>query len=178
MTDGPAGGAAGKGPQPGTGGAAPPARLVVPERLMERIEERAERAYPGEGCGVLLGGRDGSDRVVRELAEAPNAWSGRDDRYAVDPDLLRELQEREDAGGPVVLGFYHSHPEAEPVPSSTDREHAWPWYLYLIVEVRDGGARQARAWEFEGADRRPAERDIETTDIETTEAGAWEGSHE
>lgn len=141
-----------------------PGRLVLPRELMERIEDRAEDAYPGEGCGVLLGYRDGSDRVVRELADAPNAWSERNDRYAVDPDLLRELQEREDAGGPAVLGFYHSHPEADPVPSPTDREHAWPWYLYLIVGVRDGRAGQARAWEFEGAGHRPDEREIEITE--------------
>jgi proteasome lid subunit RPN8/RPN11 len=136
-------------------------RLVIPRDRLGRIEAEALVAYPGEGCGVLLGEEEGRVRRVRELVRAPNRWGERNDRYAVDPDLLRDLQEREDRGGPTVLGFYHSHPDAEPVPSATDREHGWPWYLYLIVGLVDGEVGDVRAWEFTGPERRPEEREIE-----------------
>jgi proteasome lid subunit RPN8/RPN11 len=43
----------------------------------------------------------------------------------------------EDRGSDAV-GFYHSHPESDPVPSATDRARAtWPGYVYLIVSPPD-----------------------------------------
>lgn len=117
--------------------------------LAREMASALEEAYPAEGCGVLLGRVQGRDRTVTELAGAENRWPDRDDRYLVDPGTLRRLMEREDRGGPRVLGFYHSHPDADPVPSETDRELAWPWYLYLIVPVEGREAGEGRAWQLE-----------------------------
>ena len=36
-----------------------------------------------------------------------------------------------------LLGWYHSHPDHPARPSEFDREHAWPWYSYVIVSVRE-----------------------------------------
>jgi proteasome lid subunit RPN8/RPN11 len=44
------------------------------------------------------------------------------------------------------VGFYHSHPDHPAEPSSFDLEHAWPYYSYLIVSVRDGRVADARSW--------------------------------
>ncbi len=138
-------------PRGGEGGSGPgdATRLVLAGGTAARIARAVEEAYPREGCGLLLGRTEGPDRVVEEVRPAANRWEGRDDRYLVDPETLRRAVDREAEGGPRVLGFFHSHPDAEPVPSATDRELAWPWYLYLIVPVRDGRARGGRAWELE-----------------------------
>lgn len=123
-------------------------RLVLPDAARAELTRSLEAAYPREGCGLLLGGLRAPDRVVEEVRPAANRWEGRDDRYLVDPETLRRAVDDEAGGGPRVLGFYHSHPDAEPVPSATDREMAWPWYLYLIVPVRDGRADPGRAWQL------------------------------
>lgn len=136
-------------------------RMVVTEDVWAELTGHLEDAYPSEGCGVLLGRREHGLRRVGEAVRATNEWGGREDRYAVDPDLLRDLLAREDEGGPSVLGFYHSHPDAEPVPSATDRRLGWPWYHYLIVPVRDGAAGSARLWQFRGHDEPPREGRIE-----------------
>lgn len=141
--------------------AAEPPRMLVTEEVWSQLIDHLEEAYPAEGCGVLLGRRGDGLRRVREAVRAPNEWGGREDRYAVDPDLLRDLLAREDEGGPAVVGFYHSHPDAEPVPSATDRRLGWPWYHYLIVPVRDGAAGSARLWQFPGHDGPPREGRIE-----------------
>lgn len=132
--------------------------LVIPASLRQRLHRDLERAYPREGCGVLMGEVAGGARRVTRLEPAENRWPERDDRYLVDPDTLRRLMEEEENDGPRVLGFYHSHPDAPPEPSRTDREHAWPWYHYLIVRVERGRAGSARLWELEDGDF--AEREL------------------
>ena len=46
----------------------------------------------------------------------------------------------------AVVGFYHSHPDHPARPSDYDHRHAWPWYSYLILEVRAGVDGELRAW--------------------------------
>lgn len=123
--------------------------LVLPEPVRAELRRHLEAAYPREGCGVLLGEAADGERRVTALEPSENRWPDRDDRYRVDPGVLRRLLEAEEDGGPRILGFYHSHPDAAPEPSSTDREYAWPWYHYLIVPVEDGRAGPGRAWELE-----------------------------
>lgn len=147
----------GSGPEGAVSAAEEAPRLLIPPAAWAEVAGHLEAAYPAEGCGVLLGSREDGARRVRETVRAPNQWDGRDDRYAVDPDLLRELMVGEEEGGPAVLGFYHSHPDAEPVPSATDREHGWPWYHYLIVAVAGGEAGEARLWQFRGTGEPPRE---------------------
>lgn len=143
-------------------------RLRVPEAVWKEVIAHLESTYPGEGCGVLVGHREDGARRVREAVPSQNEWSRRDDRYSVDPDLLRELLVREEEGGPAVLGFYHSHPDAEPVPSVTDRELGWPWYHYLIVHVSGGEASGARLWRFRGTEESPLEGSVERDTIENS----------
>lgn len=49
-----------------------------------------------------------------------------------------------------MVGFWHSHPGADPEPSSHDLDLAWPGASYLIVTVRSAGgepkAGEMRSW--------------------------------
>lgn len=47
-----------------------------------------------------------------------------------------------------LLGFYHSHPDHPAAPSEFDREHALPWFTYVIVSIRQAMARGMTAWEL------------------------------
>ena len=44
--------------------------------------------------------------------------------FEIDPAALIAAHKAERAGGPQVIGYYHSHPSGDPVPSSTDRAQA------------------------------------------------------
>ncbi len=123
--------------------------LVIPPLVHRELLRAVTRAYPREGCGVLVGqAADGERRVTRQVP-VENRWDDRRDRYLVDPGTLRRLLEEEERGGPRILGFYHSHPDARAEPSSTDREYAWPWYHYLIVPVARGRPGAGRVWELD-----------------------------
>ena len=67
-------------------------------------------------------------------------------RYMILPEDLiasdREARKR----GLDVIGFYHSHPDHPAQPSEFDREHAWPWFAYIIVAVGKGVPRDLTAW--------------------------------
>ena len=45
-----------------------------------------------------------------------------------------------------LIGWYHSHPDAPARPSEYDRDHAWPWYSYIIVSVQKGEPRDTTSW--------------------------------
>jgi proteasome lid subunit RPN8/RPN11 len=114
--------------------------------LTARIEGILESVYPNEGCGVLLGRVEDNKREVIRAVSSQNTWDERSDRYRIDPDIVHRLMGAEEENGLRIVGFYHSHPDADPLPSATDRELAWPWYHYVIWPVRRGVAGHPRAW--------------------------------
>lgn len=111
------------------------------------IERAAERAYPYECCGVLIGTETSGDKVVTDLRRAQNAREDRPERrYAIAPEELLAAEQWARAHGVDVIGYYHSHPDAPPSPSAHDRAHAWPWVSYVIVSVECGRAASMMSW--------------------------------
>ena len=45
-----------------------------------------------------------------------------------------------------VIGWYHSLPDHPARPSDYDRDHAWPWYSYIIVSVHTGVPQDMTSW--------------------------------
>jgi proteasome lid subunit RPN8/RPN11 len=56
--------------------------------------------------------------------------------------------------GLELLGWYHTHPDHPARPSEFDREHAWPWYSYLILSVTAQAPGAMTSWRL--ADDRSA----------------------
>jgi len=134
----------------GTAPEARPGRLVlrVPDGVRRAMESEARARYPHECVGALLGraGEDGGRRVERAVPVRNERASERERRYLVGPRRIIELDGEAEAEGLEILGFFHSHPDHPPRPSEFDREHAWPWYSYVIVPVREGEPGEPRAW--------------------------------
>jgi proteasome lid subunit RPN8/RPN11 len=125
--------------------------MRIARPVFEEIGGELARAYPDEGCGFLVGDRSGGTVVVRRSLPVENRRSadGRSrTRYLITPDDFRVAERDADAHGMLVVGTYHSHPDVEARPSAYDRDHAWPWYRYLIVSVVAGTVRGARVWEL------------------------------
>lgn len=135
-----------------------PSALRVPAPVLEEVRGYAASAYPEECCGAMLG-RDGNgtgaERRVVRVVPVRNRWAGRGGRrFLIGAADVWALGARAEDEGLALVGFYHSHPGAPPEPSALDREHAWPWYSYLIVSVRAGRSGEARSWRL--ADDRSA----------------------
>lgn len=117
---------------------------------LEAIRAHARAAYPEECCGALLGRALDAGGAAREVVRAAVAENARREdrarRYLIGPEDVLRLEAEAARAGLEVVGFYHSHPDHPAEPSAFDREHAWPWYAYLIVSVRAGVPGEARAW--------------------------------
>ena len=123
-------------------------RLTLPGALLSGIGEHAEAGYPEEICGGLLGARfeDGSIEIREAIAIDNSRTDERNRRYLISPREVLELERRAGKTGLNLVGFYHSHPDAPAVPSDFDRQHAWPWYTYVIASVRNGELAMVEAW--------------------------------
>jgi proteasome lid subunit RPN8/RPN11 len=112
-----------------------------------QIHQDLARAYPEEGCGVLLGRELGETReVVRVVTFDNQCDESRRNRYLIAPEQFLAADRAARDEGLDVLGFYHSHPDHPARPSEFDRENAWPWYSYVIVSVLQGRAADTTCW--------------------------------
>jgi proteasome lid subunit RPN8/RPN11 len=126
--------------------------LVLTPSQVEQIEAEGAQAYPNECCGIMIG-RDVSDgactrRIVDRLEPMANVFDPQQQRrrFAVDPLALMRAEKSAAEAGRLVVGFYHSHPDHPARPSEFDREHAWPFYSYVIVSIAQGAAVDMTSW--------------------------------
>jgi proteasome lid subunit RPN8/RPN11 len=137
--------------------------LQINNAELESIRAHAAQDYPSECCGVLLGKAQGEAKHVTEALPLTNLRHDPDraqellplddpgreterNRFLIDP--LDQLRVEKDARerGLHVLGYYHSHPDHPARPSVYDRDHAWPWYSYVIITVERGTPKELTSW--------------------------------
>jgi len=136
-------------------------QLWMSHDVAERIRRHGAETFPHECCGALLGrdsvaaekvsARDETpSKETREVLELFPLVNRRDDsprnRFAVTADDVRDAEKAASQHGLEVIGWYHSHPDHPARPSDFDREHAWPWYSYVIVSVMAGNPADMTSW--------------------------------
>ncbi len=141
----------------------------------DQIKQILESAYPSEGCGILTGQDRNGTKVVEEIQGVVNERSETRNRYLIDPKVILDL-EKELRGTPsTILGFFHSHPDVDPVPSDYDRDYAWPWLSYLILKVQEGTAEEARSWILQNDRSGFDEEQIVVEGGDWRDVEAWKG---
>jgi len=132
-------------------------KLAINEAVMQKIRQHGTESYPNECCGALLG-RDADAgvnpaRPTREVLEIFPLVNRRDDsprnRFFVTAEDAHDADKTALAHGLDLIGWYHSHPDHPATPSEYDREHAWPWYSYIIVSVQNGNPQDMTSWRLE-----------------------------
>lgn len=122
--------------------------MRIPSSQMAAIFAHAHRADPYECFGFLIGdfGSGGIVAAVRPGTNLNTTGQHIPDRYEMDPAEFVALERELEGQGQEIIGFYHSHPDDRPHPSSFDLERAWEAYFYLIVSVSDGQDGEVRVW--------------------------------
>ena len=122
--------------------------LKVKAKHLEQIRLQGETTYPYECCGLLLGRLEDGEKKLEEVYSVENAREdgAQHNRFLIPPARLLEGEKVARQRHLEVLGFFHSHPEAEAQPSGFDLEHAWPFYSYVIVSVKGRRAGDLNSW--------------------------------
>jgi proteasome lid subunit RPN8/RPN11 len=137
--------------------------VAISAELAEKIREHGVETYPYECCGALLGRDLGlaenavsekkSLSVSREVLSLFPLVNRRDDsprnRFSVTAEDVKDAEKTARVQGLEVIGWYHSHPDHPARPSDYDRDHAWPWYSYIIVSVQSGVPQDMTSWRLE-----------------------------
>jgi proteasome lid subunit RPN8/RPN11 len=99
----------------------------------------AQKTYPNECCGAMIGAIDGSGKIVRVAVPLENAFTGEQGaRYELrQEDLLRADSEARQRGMDLI-GIFHSHPDCDAYFSKTDLENSCPWYSFVVLSIKDG----------------------------------------
>ena len=116
--------------------------IEINSNQLEQIKEHAQRDYPYECCGILLGKFKDGEKTVTQVLEISNEKEeeNRHNRYLIPSKKILETELYAIKNGLDIVGFYHSHPDHSAIPSAYDVEHALPVYSYLIVSVYDAKA--------------------------------------
>lgn len=111
--------------------------MRIATALLEELIDRAASSPSREICGLL----SGTASRIERAEPAANVAADPAVRFELDPQALFAALRAERAGGPRLIGHYHSHPSGSAVPSACDAAAAEPGRYWLIL---GGGA--ARLW--------------------------------
>ncbi|MBF0584618.1 MAG: M67 family metallopeptidase [Magnetococcales bacterium] len=108
---------------------------TIPRFILNRMLGHAQRSLPAECVGVL----SGQGRTMTGWHPLTNQWQdGR--RFLADSTELIALLRQLRAEGRELVAIYHSHPQGDTTPSSTDLQQAYyPDALYLIISLQTSG---------------------------------------
>jgi proteasome lid subunit RPN8/RPN11 len=138
--------------------------LKVTSKHLKQISTHAEKTYPEECCGLLLGINNSDDKIIVEIWETENSWQAGEadllpsiaraksqtlskcNRFTIAPKVILEAQKSARDRNLTILGIYHSHPDYPAIPSEFDRAIAWEQYSYIIVSVQQGITKDLRCW--------------------------------
>jgi proteasome lid subunit RPN8/RPN11 len=125
--------------------------LLLANQYLAALQRHVEGTYPYEGGGLLIGRTDEQGhKIVTEIKPFANqrAIEDQHNRILITDEMYREGEAYADDRGLLLIGFFHSHPDHPARPSEFDREHALPWWSYVIVSVRQGQAANVLSWQL------------------------------
>ncbi|MGE5846263.1 MAG: M67 family metallopeptidase [Ignavibacteria bacterium] len=124
--------------------------IKIPENIYGGICSHGEDTYNEECCGAIFGCNKDYGKEIREIMKFKNEKDeNRQNRYLISPSDYLSAEKTAKEKNLELIGFYHSHPDHPAVPSKFDTDHAFPWFLYIIVSILNGKAADLRGWILE-----------------------------
>ncbi len=113
--------------------------ISLSKQVLNKLEMAAVSALPNEACGLLLG-HASNNIEIEDCVITDNVTTGlRTNSFEIDPTVHLRLQRKARAGGPQVIGVWHSHPNGIAELSVTDKEvsceQGWVWLLTAVSEA-------------------------------------------
>lgn len=139
--------------------------IELTREIAQQIGKEGEKTYPNECCGALFGHFSANgDARVSAIFPIDNAREAQEQyhRFVISSDDALRAERAALAQGVDVIGYYHSHPDHPAVASEYDREHALPFYAYIIVAVAQGQAGALTSWRLTQDRRHFLQEEVQT----------------
>ena len=99
----------------------------------------AEKMYPNECCGAMLGLNRGEGKTVSVAVPLVNSFEGEQaERYQLSPEDLLAADKAARERGLDLIGIFHSHPDCDAYFSDTDLKNSCPWYSFVVLSIKKG----------------------------------------
>jgi proteasome lid subunit RPN8/RPN11 len=121
--------------------------IEIEAKPWQIMVSHAERTYPTECCGAMLGQVQGEKKLVTEALPLENAFGGRqNDHYEIRPEDLLAADKAARAQGLDLIGIFHSHPDCAAYFSETDLKNSCPWYSFVVLSIENGQFKHANSF--------------------------------
>lgn len=121
--------------------------IEIESKPWQTMMLHAERTYPNECCGAMLGHLEGGKKLVTEAIPLDNIYSGEQGaRYELRPQDLLEADRAARARGLDLIGIFHSHPDCDAYFSETDLKNSCPWYSFVVLSIHAGNFDHANSF--------------------------------
>lgn len=113
--------------------------IRIEKEAWDVMVAHAQKTYPNECCGAMLGTTDDNGKVVTAAVTIENAFEGEQgERYEIRNEDLIAADKAAQQKGLDLIGIFHSHPDCDAYFSKTDLENSCPWYSFLVLSIKDG----------------------------------------
>lgn len=133
--------------------------IEIEEKTWQTMVLHAERTYPNECCGVMLGRIMGDTKYVTDALPLENAFHGaQQERYEIRPEDLLSAESSARHRGLDLVGIFHSHPDCDAYFSDADLKNSCPWYSFVVISINNGKFHHANSF-LPDIDQTAAERE-------------------
>lgn len=108
-------------------------QITISKKQIQQLIKHAKSSYPNESCALLFGTINDENYRVLDVFLTENIEKSKVNFTVSNEELLEAYKIAEEKKLDVI-GIFHSHPDSEAVPSTTDRKfmHSNPviWLIY------------------------------------------------
>lgn len=142
--------------------------VSIPQEYLRQIQLQAEKDYPKETCGILIGPKNELEKVtgIYPCRNIQDEYHKQDPAsfprtsqtaYFIDPDDLFRIQRTAREKSCEIRVIYHSHVNAGAYFSEEDQRMAlsdgkptYPGVFYLVTSVHEGKVKESVLFHWDG----------------------------
>jgi len=108
-------------------------KIILSESDKKILTEHAENEKPNESCAILYGDIKNENSIVKEIWLTENIEKSPVE-FTLSSEQTLEMHKKEKEIGLQIIGIFHSHPNSQAFPSSTDKRfmenNPYVWIIY------------------------------------------------
>jgi len=110
--------------------------IVLAQKEKDKLVTHAISEQPSESCAMLFGKKVGDNWNVKEVFLTQNIDDSQTN-FTISPEELLKGYQIAEKNQLEIVGIFHSHPNSDAIPSSTDKKfmqnNPVPWIIFSGV---------------------------------------------